>query len=238
VGAADDRHQARHPLRVRIHRARLVRARFDAAPPTPLLSSGVLRSLGESVSALQAAGASLVTGGAPAASGYRFCNTLLRVSGDAFLAAPGRLQTEAFGNAALFVVVRDAGQLALLVETLEGSLTGGFYTDTRGSDDALHAKLEPLLRPRVGRLFNDKMPTGVAVTSAMNHGGPYPSTGHPSFTAVGIPAALRDAAVLRQRATVAPARPAAGPAAQRRGLPPHRRRVAPRSRARRLRAEG
>jgi NADP-dependent aldehyde dehydrogenase len=35
------------------------------------------------------------------------------------------------------------------------------------------------------------MPTGVAVSPAMNHGGPYPSTGHPGFTAVGIPAALR-----------------------------------------------
>jgi NADP-dependent aldehyde dehydrogenase len=35
------------------------------------------------------------------------------------------------------------------------------------------------------------MPTGVAVSPAMNHGGPYPATGHPGFTAVGIPAALR-----------------------------------------------
>ena len=183
-----------------------VRARFDAAPPTPLLSSGVLRSLGESVSTLQAAGASLVTGGAPATPGYRFCNTLLRVSGDAFLAAPGKLQTEAFGNAALFVVARDAGQLAALVETLEGSLTGGFYTDTRGSDDALYATLEPLLRPRVGRLLNDKMPTGVAVTPAMNHGGPYPSTGHPGFTAVGIPAALRRFAMLQCYDNVRPSR--------------------------------
>ena len=43
----------------------------------------------------------------------------------------------------------------------------------------------------MGRLINDKMPTGVAVTAAMNHGGPYPATGHPGFTAVGIPAALR-----------------------------------------------
>ncbi|MEO2021656.1 MAG: aldehyde dehydrogenase (NADP(+)), partial [Pirellulaceae bacterium] len=39
-------------------------------------------------------------------------------------------------------------------------------------------------------LLNDKMPTGVAVSSAMNHGGPYPATGHPGFTAVGIPASL------------------------------------------------
>jgi len=34
------------------------------------------------------------------------------------------------------------------------------------------------------------MPTGVAVSPAMNHGGPYPATGHPGFTAVGIPAAM------------------------------------------------
>jgi alpha-ketoglutaric semialdehyde dehydrogenase len=183
-----------------------VRERFIVAPPTPLLSAAVLRSLGESVSTLQAGGASLVAGGAPATPGYRFCNTLLRVSGDAFLAAPEKLQTEAFGNAALFVVARDAGQLEALVETLEGSLTGGFYTDTRGSDDALYAKLEPPLRARVGRLLNDKMPTGVAVTPAMNHGGPFPSTGHPGFTAVGIPAALRRFAMLQCYDNVRPSR--------------------------------
>ena len=31
------------------------------------------------------------------------------------------------------------------------------------------------------------MPTGVAVSAAMNHGGPFPCTGHPGFTAVGLP---------------------------------------------------
>ena len=29
-----------------------------------------------------------------------------------------------------------------------------------------------------------------AVSTAMNHGGPFPSTGHPGFTAVGIPASI------------------------------------------------
>jgi NADP-dependent aldehyde dehydrogenase len=184
-----------------------VKARFDAAAPTPLLSSGVARSLAASVETLRAAGARLVTGGtAVAEPGYRFRNTLLRASGDEFLAAPERLQTEAFGNAALFVVARDAAQLGALIERLEGSLTGSFYSDTRGSDDALYARLEPLLRPRVGRLLNDRMPTGVAVSPAMNHGGPYPSTGHPGFTAVGIPAALRRFAALQCYDQVRPAR--------------------------------
>jgi len=30
----------------------------------------------------------------------------------------------------------------------------------------------------------------VAVSPAMNHGGPFPATGHPGFTAVGIPGAM------------------------------------------------
>jgi NADP-dependent aldehyde dehydrogenase len=80
---------------------------------------------------------------------------------------------------------------------LEGNLTGSIYSDTTGKDDTLYEELSPLLRSRVGRLLNDKMPTGVAVTPAMNHGGPFPATGHPGFTAVGIPAAMRRFAMLQ-----------------------------------------
>jgi NADP-dependent aldehyde dehydrogenase len=116
------------------------------------------------------------------------------------------LQTEAFGNASLLVVVRDAAQAAEVFNHLEGNLTGCVYSDTRGSDDALYDRLAPLLRSRVGRLLNDKMPTGVAVSPAMNHGGPYPSTGHPGFTAVGIPASLRRFAALHCYDNVRPAR--------------------------------
>jgi len=67
---------------------------------------------------------------------------------------------------------------------------------TTGDDDALYAELAPRLRRRVGRFLNDKMPTGVAVSPAMNHGGPFPATGHPGFTAVGIPSSLRRFAML------------------------------------------
>jgi NADP-dependent aldehyde dehydrogenase len=175
-----------------------VKQRFEAAPSAPLLSAGVARALQEATKTLEAAGAQLVTGGKPAAGpGYRFANTLLRASGEAFLRAPEKLQTEAFGNATLVVVARDASEAGAVLQHLEGNLTGCIYSDTRGSDDALAAELEPRLRARVGRLLNDKMPTGVAVSSAMNHGGPYPATGHPGFTAVGIPASLRRFGVLQ-----------------------------------------
>jgi NADP-dependent aldehyde dehydrogenase len=171
--------------------------KLEATPPTPLLSAGVQCSLDESVKTLRVAGAELVCGGSPLpAPGFRFANTLLRVSGEKFLAAPEKLQTEAFGNASLLVVVSDAAQAAEVLNHLEGNLTGCIYSDARGADDALYGQLAPLLRNRVGRLLNDKMPTGVAVSPAMNHGGPFPATGHPGFTAVGIPASLRRFAAL------------------------------------------
>jgi NADP-dependent aldehyde dehydrogenase len=113
------------------------------------------------------------------------------------LSSPEQLQTEAFGNASLVVIVPDAAAAAKVLAHLEGNLTGSIYSDTRGSDDELYAQLAPLLRSRVGRFLNDKMPTGVAVTAAMNHGGPFPATGHPGFTAVGIPASLRRFAMLQ-----------------------------------------
>jgi NADP-dependent aldehyde dehydrogenase len=184
-----------------------VQRRFETAPVTPLLSSGVARSLAASVGVLQGAGARIVTGGVPAAGpGYRFGNTLLRVDGPRFVAEPARLQTEAFGNVTLMVVARDAAEAGAVLDSLEGNLTGSFYTDTKGADDALYDALAPRLRARVGRLLNDKMPTGVAVTPAMNHGGPFPATGHPGFTAVGIPASLRRFGMLQCFDGVRPAR--------------------------------
>jgi len=94
------------------------------------------------------------------------------------------------------VVADGDDQLVEIAGRFEGNLTGALFTDTAGSDDALYARIARPLRRRVGRLLNDKMPTGVAVSPAMNHGGPYPATGHPGFTAVGIPASLRRFAML------------------------------------------
>jgi alpha-ketoglutaric semialdehyde dehydrogenase len=103
---------------------------------------------------------------------------------------PHALQIEASGVVSLAVLARDAVQMEESTRGLEGNLTGTFYTHSQGEDDVLYDQVAPIVRDRVGRLLNDKMPTGVAVSSAMNHGGPYPAAGHPGFTAVGIPVAM------------------------------------------------
>lgn len=175
----------------------LVRDKFAAAAVGTLLGEAVLKHLERGIAALRAAGAELVTGGeAGGGKGFSYRNTLLRVSGDTFLKNAVALQTEAFGNSSLFVLARDAAQLAELAGILEGNLTGTIYSATDGRDDAVYDRVAPALRRRVGRLLNDKMPTGVAVSPAMNHGGPFPATGHPGFTAVGMPTAIQRFAML------------------------------------------
>ena len=173
--------------------------RFLAAPAGTLLSESVATNLSSSLEQLQAAGAELILGGQPDALvgvGYSHPNSLLRVSGQAFLSNAESLQAEAFGNAAMFVVASDLDEGCAIMEKLEGNLTGCVYSANAGQDDAAYDRIAAHLRPRVGRLLNDKMPTGVAVSPAMNHGGPFPATGHPGFTAVGIPSSISRFAML------------------------------------------
>ncbi len=184
-----------------------VAQRFENAAVGTLLSKSVEASLQGNLAALQAAGAEVVVGGgAGTGAGYCRANTLLRTCGDTFLANAEALQTEAFGNASLFVVAADIEQATQLLQHLEGNLTGCVYSHNGGQDDAMYDLVADPLRQRVGRLLNDKMPTGVAVSSAMNHGGPFPSTGHPGFTAVGMPASLVRFAMLQSYDNVRPAR--------------------------------
>lgn len=153
--------------------------------------------LARAVATLESAGAEVRVGGAPVGEvGFKFANTLFATSGKAFLSNPAALQTEAFGPVSLIVRSEGVEEMVLIARVLDGNLTGSIYADEGGSDEHHYEKLEPELRQRVGRLLNDKMPTGVAVSPAMNHGGPYPSTGHPGFTAVGIPASIHRFAAL------------------------------------------
>jgi NADP-dependent aldehyde dehydrogenase len=171
--------------------------KFQAAPAGTLLSAGVATSLAAGIDTLVRSGAEVLVGrGGTAGNGYCHPNTLLRVRGKQFLEHPHALQTEAFGNESLMVVADSVEEISAIIGQLEGNLTGCIYSHSQGVDDAAYDQLAPRLRQKVGRLLNDKMPTGVAVSPAMNHGGPYPATGHPGFTSVGIPAALRRFAML------------------------------------------
>ena len=167
-----------------------VAKRLAAAASGTLLSASGTDSVKSAIDTLKTAGATVVLGGeVRSEGGFGIQNTLLLATATQFLGDPHAFQTEAFGNAALIVTCDDEPQLLAAIEALEGNLTGTIYS-AASSDDAAYDRVAPALRLKVGRLLNDKMPTGVAVSPAMNHGGPFPATSHSHFTAVGIPAGL------------------------------------------------
>jgi 2,5-dioxopentanoate dehydrogenase len=163
---------------------------YQSRIPAVLLSREGLESLERSVQAVVSAGAQVRLGAKRCVSGNRYENTLLQATGEEFLKAGSSMQVEAFGNSSLLIAAHDKEELREILAALEGNLTGCIYSSNAGDDDALYADIAETLRFKTGRLLNDKMPTGLALSPAMNHGGPYPSTGHPGFTAVGIPASM------------------------------------------------
>lgn len=175
-----------------------VQEKFDASPGGTLLSAAVEKSLLQSIAFLESNGATRLTTNSKT-DDSRFCcpNALLTTTGENFISNPEAMQTEAFGNASLFVTYQSIDQLVEIIDAMEGNLTGCIYSHTGDLDDSSYRRIAPHLAQKVGRLLNDKMPTGVAVSSAMNHGGPYPATGHPGHTAVGIPGTIRRFAMLQ-----------------------------------------
>lgn len=166
--------------------------KFDSAPAGTLLGPNSAVQISETVAALKAIGGQQLTQPAELSEG-RFCHatTLMSVSAEQFVNNPETCQSEMFGNASLIVRSDSTEQTLQIVAQFEGSLTGTLFADNQGVDDADYDSIEPLLRSKVGRLINNKMPTGVAVSSAMNHGGPFPSTGNAAVSAVGFPAAAK-----------------------------------------------
>ncbi|MDQ0614391.1 NADP-dependent aldehyde dehydrogenase [Microbacterium sp. W4I4] len=117
--------------------------------------------------------------------------TLLLTSVDALLDDPEGIVTEVFGPAGLVVTYEDAADLERVARGLEGQLTATLVADETDADLALARTLVPALADRAGRVLWNQWPTGVSVTGAQQHGGPYPATTAPSTTAVGTASITR-----------------------------------------------
>ena len=76
-----------------------------------------------------------------------------------------------------------------VAEHLEGQLTATLFVDD--ADVAPARALLPVLERKAGRILANGYPTGVEVSHAMVHGGPFPSTSNPASTSVGATAIRR-----------------------------------------------
>jgi NADP-dependent aldehyde dehydrogenase len=99
------------------------------------------------------------------------------------------LGAEMFGPAGLLVETADLVELLELASELEGQLTATIHASE--SDLPQIRELAGVLERKAGRLLLNGFPTGVEVSPAMQHGGPYPATSDSRFTSVGTAAILR-----------------------------------------------
>ncbi len=113
--------------------------------------------------------------------------TLLLTSAEDLLAHPESLQAECFGPTALVVEYADESELVALAESFEGQLTATLI----GTEACEVAPLIEVLSRKAGRVLWNQWPTGVSVTYAQQHGGPYPATTSVGSTSVGTAAISR-----------------------------------------------
>lgn len=90
-----------------------------------------------------------------------------------FLSEHG-LSEEIFGPSSLVVWCRDRAEMLAVARQLEGSLTATLHAGT--AEAKKHGDLLDVLAAKAGRLVLNGYPTGVEVSHAMVHGGPYPAT--------------------------------------------------------------
>lgn len=107
---------------------------------------------------------------------------LFAVEGRHLLARPD-LAEEVFGPASMVVRCDTPEEMQAVAETLEGQLTASIFAETE--DLEMVRKLMPLLERKAGRIVYNTYPTGVEVSWAMVHGGPFPATSDSRSTSVG-----------------------------------------------------
>jgi NADP-dependent aldehyde dehydrogenase len=99
---------------------------------------------------------------------------------------------ECFGPLVVLVEYADTDELLAALDRVPGTLTATIHSGAgEDSPDSIAARAAQRLSRRAGRVVYNGFPTGVAVTWAMQHGGPYPSSTFAAHTSVGTAAIRR-----------------------------------------------
>jgi len=114
--------------------------------------------------------------------------TLLLTDVATLCSDPADLLTECFGPTSILVEYDDLNEALAAARLFPGCLTATVHAEA-GED--FGTQLLDELSDRAGRLVWNGWPTGVAVSWAMHHGGPYPATTTPEHTSVGMTAIRR-----------------------------------------------
>ncbi len=155
--------------------------------PHTMLTQGMRSNFDKGIAHWGESGASFVVHEV-AAAGQPPRPVLAQVSADAFV-GQAALREEVFGPSSLVVRAASVAQALQVLQAVGGSLTVTVWgAQTDGAD------VQALVRGAMaiaGRVLFAGVPTGVAVTAAQQHGGPWPSSTRPESTSVGDAALAR-----------------------------------------------
>ncbi len=161
-----------------------------SSPQFHLLTNSIHKAFGSSLRERRAHSEVTLTAEASAregATGFSAEPAIFETDADAFMR--GNLAAEIFGPTTLLVQHSTREQVLEVARSLEGHLTAtihGTHEDLKEFSDLL-----TILETKVGRLVFNSYPTGVEVSHAMVHGGPYPATSDGRSTSVGTRAIQR-----------------------------------------------
>jgi NADP-dependent aldehyde dehydrogenase len=159
----------------------------------PMLSGRIRDSYHRAVEDLAARPAvTLLAAGQPGEGPWAATPQVFQVSLDAFTAGLPAIAEERFGPAGLVITYRSADDLPPALSRLGGNLAGVIHADEGSAADMSAApRVAEVLARTVGRVVWNGWPTGVAVTWAQHHGGPWPATTDSQHTSVGAAAIRR-----------------------------------------------
>ncbi|UIJ46053.1 aldehyde dehydrogenase (NADP(+)) [Sphingomonas cannabina] len=159
------------------------------AQPQVMLTSGIHANYDRGVTEIAGHGAvETLARGAEGTGCNRGRAALFATTAANFIANP-ELAHEVFGAASIIVRADNLDEVAQVLTAMEGQLTATLHLDD--ADAELARPLIPLLERKAGRILANGWPTGVEVSYAMVHGGPFPATSDPRSTSVGTAAIER-----------------------------------------------
>ena len=164
-----------------------VAALAETQSPAPMLSPHIRSGYSDALALLaQRPGVRVIAGSATPAG--EPAPTILATSVPDLLADAEALTAECFGPAALVVSYGSDDELLAAARVFDGQLTASIHGS---ADEPVVPALVDILSARVGRVVWNGWPTGVSVSYAQQHGGPYPATTTVQTTSVGTAAIER-----------------------------------------------
>jgi NADP-dependent aldehyde dehydrogenase len=161
-----------------------VAALAGARPAAPMLSEHIRSGYSEALAQLAERPGVRVIAGKPRPEGDP-APTVLATTVSDLLADSEAMTQECFGPAALVVSYGSEDELLAAARVFDGQLTATIHSS---SQEPVTSALLEVLTERVGRVVWNGWPTGVSVTYAQHHGGPYPATTSVQTTSVGTAA--------------------------------------------------